>query len=78
MREAKVGVFVIEHYQMIDQQSIIYIKDYNYIVDALLYSRNLFENIKKYLQFQLTVGINLTLFILLGTIIYCTPPLSPS
>jgi magnesium-transporting ATPase (P-type) len=78
MREADMGILINTNFEMIDQKSVVYVKDVRYIVDAMQYSRNMVENIRKYIQFQLIVGVNLTIFILIGSFLYSTPPLSPS
>ena len=48
------------------------------VVDALEYSRHMYENMRRYLQYQLTVGVNLTLFMVLGGFFYKELPLAPS
>ena len=49
MREADMGIMVNTRFEMIDQKSVVFVEDVKYIIDAMQYSRNMFENIRKYI-----------------------------
>ena len=41
------------------------------------YGRNIFENIRKFVQYQLACAINLVIFVSLGSFIHSDSPMSP-
>lgn len=43
------GIMVNTRFEMIDQKSVVFVEDVKYIIDAMQYSRNMFENIRKYI-----------------------------
>ena len=49
---------------------IIVDEDIHLIVDAMKFGRNIYENIRKFLQFQKCTAINLVVFVLVGTVLY--------
>jgi len=43
---------------------------------AIKYGRNIFDNVRKFLQFQLTVNVAALIVVFLGSVIFEDPPLT--
>lgn len=50
--------------------------DFSHIVTALKYGRNIFDNIRKFLQFQLTVNVVAMFIVFFGSVILNSSPLT--
>ena len=53
-------------------------KNINLIFDALKLSRNIFENLRKFIQFQMCVSFNLIIYIVVGRMLFFDWPVEPS
>lgn len=60
------------------KQSHIILTKFQLIVGAMELSRNIYENMRRYIQYQLTIGVNLSFYIVLGNLFYNEIPLAPS
>ena len=78
MGEADVGISINSAYAMLRLSSNLLLKDITYVVDAMQFGRNIHDNMRKFLVYQLTTGVNLTFYILIGTMLYIRSPISPS
>lgn len=78
MGEADVGISVDSDYAMLQLNSEIVLKDFTYMVDAMQFGRNIHVNMRSFLVYQLSSGVNLIFYVLLGTILYSGSPISPS
>ena len=52
------------------RSDIILDKDFSLILEAIKFGRNIYENMRKFLQYQATVSINLTLYVVIGAFLY--------
>lgn len=52
--------------------------DFQLILEAIKFGRNIYENIRKFLQYQLNISINLALYISVGSILYRDWPIQPA
>lgn len=52
-------------------------RDAMIIYESLKFGRTIYENIRKFIQYQLTVAINLVLVIIIGTALYGEVPFQP-
>jgi magnesium-transporting ATPase (P-type) len=50
--------------------------DFSHIVTALKYGRNIFDNIRKFLQFQLTVNVVAMFIVFFGSVVLNSSPLT--
>lgn len=50
--------------------------DFCSIETAIKYGRNIFDNVRKFLQFQLTVNVAALIVVFLGSVIFEDPPLT--
>jgi magnesium-transporting ATPase (P-type) len=62
---------------IVRKTSDIVLNDYSLIIDCMQYGRNIFENIRKFVQYQLACAINLVIFVSLGSFIHADSPMSP-
>lgn len=58
--------------------SILYDDSFTAILKACLWGRNFFENIKRFLQFQLTANVSVLIFTMFGATLFRESPLSAS
>lgn len=57
---------------------IIVDEDVELIVDAMKFGRNIYENIRKFLQFQKSTAINMITYVAVGTLLYKDWPIQPA
>ena len=62
---------------IVRKTSDIVLKDYSLIIDCMQYGRNIFENIRKFVQYQMACALNLVIFVALGSFIHKDSPMSP-
>lgn len=52
--------------------------NFNLVFDALKLSRNIYENIRKFMQFQICVSVNLITLVTAGRVLFYDWPVEPS
>jgi magnesium-transporting ATPase (P-type) len=57
---------------------IIVDEDLELVVDAMKLGRNMYENIRKFLQFQKSTALNLIIYVSVGTLLYKDWPIQPA
>jgi Ca2+ transporting ATPase len=62
---------------IVKKTSAILVKDFTMYIDSMQYGRNIFENLRKFVQFQLACTVNLVIFVSLGSFIHKDSPMSP-
>jgi len=53
-------------------------RDVMLIYHSMKFGRNIFSNIRKFVQYQMSVAINLSLYMFIGTMLFKDPPIQPS
>ena len=78
LKKADVGFAMATGTQVAHSASDIIIQDDNFasIVKACMWGRNVFDNIRRFLQFQLTVNVCALVVAFFGSVILTEPPLS--
>lgn len=62
---------------IVKKTSDIVVGDFSLVIDCIQYGRNIFENIRKFVQYQLACALNLVIFVALGSFIHKDSPMSP-
>jgi len=44
--------------------------DFSLILEAIKFGRNIYENLRKFIQYQATISINLCLYIFIGSVTF--------
>lgn len=59
------------------KSDLILESDFRLILDTIKFGRNVYENIRKFLQYQAGLSINIVLYILIGSVLYKDFPIQP-
>ena len=64
--------------EAVEDTSAIQIQNISYLIESMEYGRCIIFNIRKFMLYQTTIALNLSLFLLIGEIRFKEPPVSPS
>lgn len=77
MRESDVGLTMLNSGSDVAKNigDLILGGDFRILLDTMKLGRNIFENVRKFIQFQVIVSINLILYITIGALLYTDWPI---
>lgn len=78
LRAANVGIAMGSGCQVAKDNSDLVILDSNFksIYRAIMWGRQIFENVRKFIQFQVTMNISLLIVVFLAAVVMGKPPFS--
>jgi magnesium-transporting ATPase (P-type) len=63
---------------LVKQKSKVVLENVDKLAESCVLGRNLFENMRKFLQYQMTVAVNLILYILISVVRHESAPIPAS
>lgn len=80
IEESDVGLTMSNHSQEYCKRicDIAFERDVMLIYESIQLGRTIYENIRKFIQYQLVVAINLCIYIILGSLLLTTSPVPPT
>lgn len=78
MDQADIGVSINPMQDMVRKSSRIQIQNISYLIESMAYGRCIIFNIRKFMLYQTTIALNLSLFLLIGSIRFKETPVSPA
>ena len=57
---------------------IILDSEFHHILEAIKFGRNIYENLRKFIQYQAIISWNLAMYIFIGSLLYRDWPIQPA